>query len=51
MIGRPAFDAVDRRVPAWKRHLAGEGPRPDSRLSATAIGEGFDVELLVLPCC
>jgi len=49
VIGRPAFDAVVGGVPQWKQHLAGEGPRPESRLSGTAIGEGFDVELLVFP--
>ncbi len=49
VIGRPAFEAVVTGAGEWKRHLAGEAERPDSRVSATAAGEGFELELLVLP--
>lgn len=49
VIGRPAFEAVVSGGGKWASHLAGEDERPQSRVSATAMGEGFAVELLVLP--
>ena len=49
VVGRPAFEAVVSGAGKWKRHLAGETDRPGARVDATAVGEGFAVELLVLP--
>ena len=49
VVGRPAFEAVVTGAGKWASHLAGEGERPGSLVSATAVGEEFAVELLVLP--
>jgi PAS domain S-box-containing protein len=49
VIGRPAFEIVVAGARRWERHLAGDGERPPSQVSATAVGEGFAVQLLVLP--
>jgi len=49
VVGRSVFDALVRGADAWKQHLGGEGRRPESLVACTAIGEGFPVELMVLP--
>ncbi len=49
VIGRPAFEVVVAGAGKWKRHLAGDGDRPRSRVAGTAVDGGFEVELLVLP--
>ena len=49
VVGRPAFEVVVTGAGKWKRHLAGEGDRPGSRVSAKAVEGDFEVELLVLP--
>lgn len=49
VVGRQAFEAVVTGAGKWASHLSGEGERPGSLVSATAVGEDFAVELLVLP--
>lgn len=49
VVGRPAFEAVVSGAEGWVRYLAGEGEPPHPRVEATAVGEDFPVELLVLP--